>query len=192
MKSEDRKRLSDMLAHGEDAHAIVAFFKVMGYKEKEVMDELTSAEPGTHVEAEPQDREVQVFKIDTGKKKKAEDKVMRVLLVCFALFALYMLYPYLPSDEVIIDEDTQWLIGITDADCFPESAKLTIQNVQMPELPATQFRVKENNASCEPIIALNTVFAKTEVTCTGKFADNETYTVVSNHTIEEWFTCRHQ
>ena len=191
MKEEDRRRLSDMMAHGESKQAIVAFFKVMGYSEQEVLSELQDAEPGVHIDSQPTEKKLPVFRVKTGKKPRVERLVAVILLVCMLAFVAYYAMPFLPEQETEV-APTRWQAQVVESSCSAAEATLILQNVETLPLPPTAFWIKENNANCTPRIELDAVWSKATVKCVGNFKDNETYTVASNRTKNDWFTCHYQ
>ncbi|MCK4327668.1 MAG: hypothetical protein KAW41_04295 [Candidatus Diapherotrites archaeon] len=190
MKEKDRKRLSEMVAAGESTSTIVAIFKVFGYTEEEVLSEIPDVEPVVHTKDAPLHKPLALLKRTVGKKGKAEMLIMLFLFLCLILFSAYFAMPFLP--QAAGDGGQLWDIRVLESKCTHNVTTLTLQNADNPPLPPTQFRVVEVNATCNPIIALSTVWAKSTVTCKGTFKDGLTYTVSSNRSKDDWFTCRYQ
>ena len=193
MKEKDRKRLVNMVTHGEGTSTVVAFFKVMGYTEDEVLVEIGKVEqpkPKLHDEDLSGAKDPMGVRIKTSRKKGAQKMVAMLLFVCFIGLVAYYALPYLPAEEEPAQK--KWEVIVTDVTCSPGSATLRVQNAETPHVPLTHFWVLETNTTCEPPVMLYALWDQVSIGCGGEFENNRTYTLTSNQTSKTWFTCRYQ
>jgi len=191
MKDEDCKLMAEMKAKGETEKAVISFFRVMGYKDDEIVNEMLKLKAVDEKGVTGQDRVADVVKLSPPEIKTHEFAAMAMLFLLLGLVIGFFVYPevmpFLP-----IDEKTEWLVSASAVSCKPALALVRVYNLDYLPMPASSFSVVENNALCSPATRLDNPITGITLVCSGVFDDGGLYTLASNRTARDSFVCTYQ